>query len=624
MNRPRLLFVIWVLFLSATVSAQPGGVGKRVAEKTTTAPPQQTAKEIEAERLLREHRAQAQSLLISLATDAGTFLDRRLQARTQSRIADALWETDVDRARSLFRKAWDAAELADAEGQQRMRDEAREQQAKFRGGGYGVTSPPDLRKEVLRLAVKHDAALGEEFLRKVEEKSKGVRAQDDAIGFGDKDPAATQRLDVARDLLSSGDKERALEFADPLMNSVSPQAMVFLSSLREKNAALADQRFASMLNLAAANPQSDLNTVAILSSYIFTPNAFYMMVGPSRSAIAQQIARSGLPDVAPALRLAFLRVAGEVLMRPIQAGQDANILTYFALQNYLPLFEQFGTPELTAGVRAQLEAVTAMVPERQRRIQDEQERQDSNPQRRVQNAEQSVLDRIDRAKTSSERDQLYFQLATSRAGAGDPAAKDFADKIDDSELRQSLRAYIDASLAMKAIEQRDAERALEIVRTGELTHLQKVWTMTGVARLLMTRKPDRERALQILDDASAEARRMDGSDPDRARAFVTVANALLRIDAGRGWNSMTDVVKAANGAPDFTGADGELSFRIITKTSRSINQHATPEFDLAGLFQNLGNLDFDRAVSLARVFEHEAPRAHAVMAIALSVLNEKK
>jgi len=391
--------------------------------------------------------------------------------------------------------------------------------------------------------------------------------------------------------------------------------------LREKNAALADQRFASMLNLAAANPQSDLNTVAILSSYIFTPNAFYMMVGPSRSAIAQQITRSGLPDVAPALRLAFLRVAGEVLMRPIQAAQDAKIHTYFALQNYLPLFEQFGTPELTAGVRAQLEAVTAMVPERLRRIQDEQERQESSPQRRVQNAEQSVLGRIDRAMTSSERDQLYFQLATSRAGAGDPAAKAFADKIDDRELRQNLRACIDASLAMKAIEKKDAERALEIVRTGELTHLQKVWTMTGVARLLMA---GRERALQILDDASAEARRMDGSDPDRPRAFVAVANALLRIDAGRGWDSMTDVLKAANAAPDFTGADGELSFRIITKTSRSINQHATPDFDLTGLFQNLGNLDFDRAVALARVFDHEAPRAHAVMAIALAVLNEKR
>jgi len=67
-----------------------------------------------------------------------------------------------------------------------------------------------------------------------------------------------------------------------------------------------------------------------------------------------------------------------------------------------------------------------------------------------------------------------------------------------------------------------------------------------------------------------------------------------------------------------------LTFRIITKTSRSINQQATSDFDLAGIFQNLADEDYDRAVALARVFEHEAPRAHAVMAIAFAVLNEKR
>ncbi len=90
-----------------------------------------------------------------------------------------------------------------------------------------------------------------------------------------------------------------------------------------------------------------------------------------------------------------------------------------------------------------------------------------------------MLDRIDRAKTSAERDQLYMQLATSHAGMGDPTAKDYADKIDDSEFRQSVRAYVDASLAMKAIEKKDVERALEIVRTGELTRLQKVCCREG-------------------------------------------------------------------------------------------------------------------------------------------------
>lgn len=211
-----------------------------------------------------------------------------------------------------------------------------------------------------------------------------------------------------------------------------------------------------------------------------------------------------------------------------------------------------------------------------------------------------------------------------RANGPDFKARDYVDKIADGELRQAVRGYIDASLAWKAIQKKDAERALEIVRTGELTRLQKAWTMASAARLLMLPKPDRERVFQILDEAAAEARRMDGSDPDRPRAFLAVANALLAINRTRGWDSMTDVVKAANSAPDFTGADGQLAFRINAKGFRSGHQHGIAEFNVAGVFRLLATEDYNRAVALARVFEHEAPRAHAVMAIAFAVLNEGK
>jgi hypothetical protein len=87
---------------------------------------------------------------------------------------------------------------------------------------------------------------------------------------------------------------------------------------------------------------------------------------------------------------------------------------------------------------------------------------------------------------------------------------------------------------------------------------------------------------------------------------------------------MNDAVKAANAAPTFTGEDGELTFRIMTKSTRSITQHPVPDFDVAGVFQLLANEDYEKAVELARVFEREAPRANAVIAIALAVLEEKK
>jgi len=563
--------------------------------------------------------------LISLVTAAGTFNDQKLRARTQSRGADALWESDPDRARTLFRKAWEAAEIADAEGRQRMAEDVRARRAKSGGGGYSVASPPELRKEVLRLAAKHDPSLGEEFLGKLQEKSKAGSAENNPINPREKDAASTQRLDVAKGLLSS-DKERALEFGSPLLNTISWQAIEFLSSLREKNAPLADDRYASMLDLAAANPQSDLNIVALLSSYLFTPHAHSNFPGYGALPLSRTMVGSGPPDVAPALRARFFRMAGEILMRPIQPGQDQTapsvLYKYTAVLAFIPWFEQFATPELAAGLRSQLEVLSAMVPANRRRKQEEPVRERTTPPKPAPDHEQSLLDRVDRAKTSAEQDPLYSQLALLRGETGDLKARDYADKIADSELRQSVRGYIDASLAWEAIQKRDAERALEIVRTGELTRLQKAWTMASAARLLS--KADRERALQILDAASAEARRMDGSDADRPRAFLAIASALLAIDRARGWDSMTDAVKAANSAPDFTGEDGQLTFRISAKGTRSGHQHGLREFDVAGVFQLLAVEDYDRAVALARVFEHEAPRAHAVMAIAFAVLNGQK
>jgi hypothetical protein len=86
-------------------------------ESTKTAPAKNVAannkaeKDPEAERILRERRANAQSMLMTLASDAGRFNDQTLRARTQARIADVLWAADPDRARALFRKAWSRQRL---------------------------------------------------------------------------------------------------------------------------------------------------------------------------------------------------------------------------------------------------------------------------------------------------------------------------------------------------------------------------------------------------------------------------------------------------------------------------------------------------------------------------------
>src|SRR6185503_14752093 len=125
MRRLSLLFLLGLL-LSTTALAQSNDAKKTAAVVDSK---EKTEKDPEAERIIRERKDNARSLLISLASDAGNFNDQRLRARTLARIADALWDVDPERARALFRKSWDAAELVDDESRRITLEEIKQQQA---------------------------------------------------------------------------------------------------------------------------------------------------------------------------------------------------------------------------------------------------------------------------------------------------------------------------------------------------------------------------------------------------------------------------------------------------------------------------------------------------------------
>src|SRR5215204_6504273 len=277
----RQIIVVICLVLSGVVAnaqtqtadTKPAPPAKTAAAKSALSP--------EAERELKERRAKARSLLVALSSDARTFRDETLRARSLARIADALWQVDSEQGRLLFRKAWDAAEVADQESDKKLQVEIREQQSRT-GGGYATSLPPDLRREVLRLVVRRDRVLGEEFLEKL--KTQKAEAATTASTRGRSNDALDRRLGVARELLASGDIKRALQFADPVLTVVEMLSINFLSELRERDASAADMRYAALLASSANNPQADANTVSLLSSYIFTPHMFMIFNGTNVSS----------------------------------------------------------------------------------------------------------------------------------------------------------------------------------------------------------------------------------------------------------------------------------------------------------------------------------------------------
>jgi hypothetical protein len=581
------------------------------------------------EQKARTRRAQARSLLVALSTDARGFQDQTLRARSLARIADALWPVDADQARLLFRKAWEAAEGADQEHDRKLQEDISQQKTRT-GGRFTVSLPPNIRREVLKLAARHDRALGEEFLEKL--KAQKIEAANNAPQRpGRSNEATSQRLSVARDLLLAGEIDRALQFAEPALTVAGIDSISFLTALREKNAAAADERYAAMLAAAANNPQSDANTVSLLSSYLFTPNLYIIFSG--NGVNTSQTGRNNTPpEVSPELKNVFFQAAASILLRPLpppgqeppsagveRAGLDGK---YLVIKRLLPIFEQSGQPEMVESLRAHLNALNSIVTESARTRDEDWVSKGVKPDKPAEDLEQALLNRIERAKTSADRDSLYIQLAFMVARGGDMRARDYVAKVEDTETRKQLQAFIDPSLASHAVQKKDTDQALELVQRGELNHLQKVWALTETAKILTPK--DKEKATELVEAAGAEARRIDVSDPERAQGLIAVANALRVVDPPRAWDATFDAVKAANSAQGFTGEDGKFVLTFQSKASSSVNTNDVPDFNLEGIFRALAQQDYDRAVELARGFEGEGPRAVATIAIARGVLEPKK
>ena len=154
--------VLGLLVLVNGTNAQSTDPKQALPTKTTPKPTPSSNAALE----IKERRARARSLLVSLSTDARTFRDQTLRARSLARIADALWQVDSEQALLLFRKAWEAAEVADQESDRKLQEEINRQKART-GGGFAIKLPPDVRREVLKLAARHDRAISEEFLEKL-------------------------------------------------------------------------------------------------------------------------------------------------------------------------------------------------------------------------------------------------------------------------------------------------------------------------------------------------------------------------------------------------------------------------------------------------------------------------
>ena len=642
---------VCLLALALCSAVSPVGVGAQEPQarpKPAKAAAKKPAAEVDP--MAEVRRTTAISLVSTLADEARTFRDPALRARVQARAADALWDTEREKSLALFRRAWDEAEAADAEADRRVAEE-RTRQRRERGS-FSIQLPPSLRAEVLRLASKRDRALGEEFLTKLEEARKremesaatsnerptdaapqgrGPQSERQRPDPMETPPTIAQRLRLAIQLLDAGEVDKAILFADPALGSVTPVGLEFLARLRGKNAKAADERYAAMVNRAAANPASDANTASLLSSYLFTPTLFVTFsanAGSSANSWSRGPGQFTAPsDVSPQLRAAYFRAAASILLRPTPTPDQDHTSTgragwYMVITRLLPLFDQYA-PDTSAALRAKQASLSADTPDWTRQPgRNNALTRGLVPEDPNRDRVGETLARLDRAKTAEERDAVYVDAVFDAISQKDPRVEEFLGKIEDPDTRRKLRAYIDIDAARAAVGEKDVAELLRLARGNTLTSFQRAWALTEAARLLAKDEPGR--AVEILDEALAEAKeRIDPASKERVSALVAIATQLFELDRARTWEVMLEVVKAANAAKEYTGEDGRLSTRFQTKNMTMSSSTSAQSFDLTDIFSKLAREELQRAADLARTFDGEAPRAFATLAVARSVLDTK-
>src|SRR5258706_3452701 len=611
-----LLSCLFVLSLSALAQSESRSrIPMKAGEGEKSNLPE--ANSAEAQR-----RAFAVSLVISLATDARSYADLALRPRVLARAADVLWDVDNVTARALFARSWEAAEAGDADDVKvNTKDKPPAIVIALR-----KMSGRDLRADVLSLASRRGKAPGEQLLLK--RKSENERDAGDA-----KNPrntrdvfsgpeAARKRLLVAGKLLADGQVDVAREFAAPALGEVNFGSINFLSDLRAKDAAGADQIFASLLARAEMDPTADANTVSGLSSYAFTPGFYIVFWVDGHSTWNQPDGPTVPPNLPSSLRDRFFQVASSVLLRPLPpVDQDISSCgrrgKAKAITRLLPLFDQYA-PDSAAALRTQLSAIAA----RNIDSDDALLTEGIKPEPNAGETLEKTQDQLDHARTSADRDQIYAAAAARLAPTGNKRARDLADSIDESKFRELVRNYVDFELLKFAIRKKEEVEVTQLAKASGLTHTERAWAYTQAARLL----PDsqHERALGFLQEATDEARRVDAGDSDRAFALIAVANQMLTADRTRVWELLIEAVKAANSTEDFAGDDIATPKRSMLGTNSGTRFIKLPaeDFSLSRVLRSLAQDDLERSVELAKGFKYDATRANSTLAIARAILEK--
>jgi hypothetical protein len=616
------------------------------AQQRGRARPKLPAPAAQAKDAARARRAQAVDLLNETAYAARSFDDLFYRARVQTLAADALWPSDEERARAIFRRAWDAATAADKA--EREADEAESGLPPSATAAAAAGFVSESRDEVLVKVATRDAQLAgvflQEYLKDREgDKSEARNRSQRRTPWGELSPGGARRLALAFDLLGRNEPERAAQIAMPLAGEgVSGDLMAFILHLREQSASAADALYLHLLKRTRTDQAADANSVLLLSSPIVSPQLL-VVVDESGSLQFRPLARpakkpQALPPIDDATRKLFYNVAATVLARPVVPRADANplreaVTLYFTIGRLLAHFEREAAqyaPEMRARQGALLNEIEAS---RRDQLSAQFELSSLTPER-TGDPLRPQMEKLARAGDEAERDRISLAIVkTAAQNRLWDRARRAASEIKDAGAQRAALSFIavnqiaDISRAYADDKEDDFEGLATFVRGVDAQPFAVAWGLAQTA-IIAARAGKTQAVSDLLDDAERYSARINMGTRQRVAAYASLTTYAARLDQARAWRLLSDVVKAANAVEDLAGDEASLNLGADENPAEpdagSSFSIEADTFRLDRIFATMARLDFEKAVTEARGLRGKVPQALAHIAAARATLESSR
>lgn len=543
------------------------------------------------------------SLLEQLADQSRASENLAFATRAQSQAATLLWPHDPERARSIYRRAFQT--LTDSPGPSNQLDRANRSRTFDSVLVSASAQKRQLRGELLNQIAARDPELAEELARGLAESIESSKnVCDDClsdsgslsrVSFGP--VAALTREDAERSemLMSAAlqiverDPQQAMAFAQmSVALGISSNFARLLTLMRTVDAERADLLFSNAVTRLEHSSRVDLTGVHTLGSYV---------LAVVNSAAKQPLSRA---LVVRFLNLAFAQIAGRAGSSPRNTSRDESAALYFIERQLTDLFARY-------------------LPDRQAQLQryvSDQADGGLNDQA-IDPGELAVREPGDIARdaieatNALERDSLYAGAALGWLAQGNvKEAQAAALKISDDRTRDRVLVQI----VRRHSSEKRVEDAIGLAR--RIADAPARADLLVMLSSVLFASKDGARAVELLSEAETASLKTAASI-ERARSLVKIAGGFSAFDTLRGFEALQSAVKTIN---DISKQQESSKVEPAAASTRATaGQAFTLEELYAASFERtlaaLARADFDRALSLAQQLAGEEASVIAQLAV---------